>query len=54
MTFENAKKLHNEDQITIKETNEVVVVLQAYPSENGKHIIVECDNGEYYFNEDIK
>ena len=29
MTFNNAKRLHNEDEVTIKETVEVVTVLQA-------------------------
>ena len=27
MTFRNAKKLHNEDEVTVKETGEVVRVL---------------------------
>lgn len=30
MTFNNAKGLHSEDEVTIKETGEVVTVLQTY------------------------
>ena len=54
MRFRDAKRLHNEDEVTIKETNEVVTVLQSYQSENGKHIIVECDDGNTYYNNEIR
>lgn len=54
MTFNNAKRLHNEDEVTIKETGEVVTVLQAYPSENGKYIILECDDGNTYYNDEVR
>lgn len=54
MTFNNAKKLHNEDEVTIKATNQVVTVLQAYLSENGKHVIIECDDGNTYYHDEVK
>ena len=54
MKFRDAKRLHNEDEVTVKETNEVVTVLQSYQSENGKHIIVECDDGNTYYNDEIR
>lgn len=54
MTFNNAKGLHNEDKVTIKETGEVVTVLQTYKSENGKYIILECDDGNNYYNDEVK
>lgn len=54
MTFAEAKKLHNEDEVTIKETGEIVTVLQAYPSVNGKCIILECDDGNEYYNNEVK
>ena len=54
MTFTNAKKLHNEDEVIVKETGEVVTVLQAYPSEKGKHIILECDDGNIYYNDEVR
>ena len=54
MTFNNAKRLHNEDEVTIKETGEVVTVLQAYPSENGKYIILECDDGNTYYDDEVR
>jgi len=54
MTFNNAKRLRNEDEVTIKETGEIVTVLQAYSSENGKYIILECDDGNTYYNDEIR
>lgn len=54
MTFNNAKGLHNEDEVTIKETGEIVTVLQAYPLENGKYIVLECDDGNTYYNDEVK
>lgn len=56
MTFNNAKGkgLHNEDEVTIKETGEIVTVLQAYPSENGKYIVLECDDDNTYYNDKVK
>ena len=54
MTFNNAEGLHNEDEVTIKETGEIVTILQAYPSENGKYIVLECDNGNTYYNDEVK
>lgn len=54
MTFAEAKNLHNEDEVTIKETGEVVTVLQSYPSVNGKCIILECDDGNEYYNNEVK
>lgn len=53
MTLNNAKKLHNEDEVMAKATNEVVTVLQTYMSEDGKHIMVECDNGNTYYHDEI-
>ena len=36
MTFNNAKNLHNEDEVTIKETGEHMCVLDAYENPNIK------------------
>ena len=54
MTFNIAKKLHNEDEVTVKETGDVVTVLQAFSSENGKYIIIECSDGNTYYHDEIK
>lgn len=54
MTFNSAKLLHNEDEVTIKETGEIVTVLQAYQSDNGKYIVLECDDGNTYYNDEVK
>lgn len=55
MTFNNAKNLHNEDEITIKETGEHLYVLDAYVNpDNPKQVLIECDNGNTYTQHDIK
>lgn len=42
MKIANAKKLHNEDEITIKRTNEVTTVIDAWLSEDKKTMFIEC------------
>lgn len=54
MTFVNAKKLHNEDEVTVKRTGEVLTVLQAYLSANGKNVIIECDDGNTYYHRELR
>ena len=59
MKYNDAKKLHNGDEIIVKETNEILTVLQAYqprPLNNivRKIILVECDDGNTYHHRDIK
>lgn len=53
MRYIEATSLHNEDEVMIKETGEIVTVLQAYPAKNGKFIIVECDDGNTYSHDKI-
>ena len=52
MTFANAKKLHNEDEIIVKRTGEVLTVLSTEIKE--KTVIVLCDDGNEYYHQDIK
>lgn len=55
MTFNNAKKLHNEDEVTIKETGEHVYVLDVYVNpDNPKQVLIGCDDGNTYTHNDIK
>ena len=54
MTFQNAKRLHNEDEVTIKETNQIVTVLDAYVDDRGKHVIIECDDGNTYYHDEVR
>lgn len=54
MTFENAKKLHNGDEVSVKVTGEIVTVLQTYQLEDKKHIAIECDNGYTYCNDEVR
>lgn len=55
MTFNEAKKLHNEDEVILKETGEIVIVLDAYISPvNHKRVVIECDGGNTYYHDEIK
>lgn len=47
MTFKNAKKLHNEDEVCSKKTGEVLLVKSAYIEE--KNVILECVDYENRF-----
>ncbi len=40
MNLNNAKKLHNGDEVTIKGTNEIVTVIDAYME--GNKVAIEC------------
>lgn len=53
-TFENAKKLHNGDEVSVKVTGEIVTVLQTYQLEDKKYIAIECDNGYTYYNDEVR
>lgn len=54
MTFRNARKLHNEDEVTVKKTNIVLTVLDTYIDESGKYVLVECDDGNTYYHDEIR
>lgn len=55
MTFRNAKKLHNEDEVTIKETGNILRVLDAYVNLfNSKQILIKCEDGNTYTHKEIK
>lgn len=58
MTYRNAKKLHNEDEVTLKETGEVLTVLQAYEPDTNilqkKAVFIECDDGHTYHHTEIR
>ena len=57
MRFRDAKKLHNEDEVTIKRTGEVRTVLSAYVIDDpmfAKAVIVECDDGNSYHHTEVR
>lgn len=55
MTFRNAKKLHNEDEVTIKTTGETLWVLNAWvPDDNSKVVLIECDDGNTYHHTEVR
>lgn len=54
MTFNDAQKLHNEDEVIIKETGEHLYVLDAYVNpDNPQQILIECDDGNTYTHHEI-
>lgn len=55
MTYKEAKQLHNEDEVRIKETGEIRRVLDAYVNPlNHKYISVECDDGNTYYHDQVE
>lgn len=59
MNYTNAKKLHNGDEVIVKETDEIVTVIQAYEPRpmnqiHRKQVFVECSNGNTYHHTQIK
>lgn len=52
MTYRNAKKLHNEDEVAIKETGCVLTVVNT--TVNEKSVIIECEDGNVYHHKDVK
>lgn len=57
MTFRNAKKLHNEDEVTIKRTGRVVRILNAYVIDDPlftKAVVIEADDGHTYTHTEVR
>lgn len=52
MTFANAKNLHNEDEVTIKETGVILSVISTEIKE--KTVTILCDDGNEYHHKEIK
>ena len=52
MTYQKAKKLHNEDEVIVKESGAVQTVLNTTVTE--KSVIIECDDGNEYHHKDVK
>ena len=52
MTYKKAYTLHNEDEVTVKETGEILTVIDI--EVNGKNVLVECDDGNVYHHRDIE
>lgn len=52
MTFAFAKQLHNEDEVTVKETKTILTVIKTEIRE--KAVLVLCDDGNWYHHHDLK
>lgn len=56
MTFRNAERLHNEDEVTIKETGRVLRVLNAYVASDplwSRCVLIECEDGNTYHHTEV-
>lgn len=53
MLYKYAKGLHNGDDVIIKQTNEIVTVIDITYIDD-KKVIVICDDGNEYHHKDIK
>ena len=51
MTYQNAKRLHNEDEVIIKSTGDTATVIDTVVDKANHSVIVNCDyNGYSSFN----
>lgn len=48
MTYRQAKKLRNEDEVIIKATGKVLRVVQIELSRQGHDVFIYCDDGNCY------
>ena len=53
MTYRNAKRLHNEDEVLIKEEGIYRYVISTEVDEEHKRVIILCDDGNYYHHRDV-
>lgn len=53
MTFRDAKKLHNEDEVTVKSTGKLLKVLGDVEID-GKDAFIRCTDGNLYHHKAIK
>ena len=56
MTFRNAERLHNEDEVTVKETGRILRVLNAYVIDDplrSRCVLIECEDGHTYHHAEV-
>ena len=54
MTYQNAKRLHNEDEVIHKYTNKLLRVVEVTDDAAHKDIYVLCDDGETYHHRTLR
>ena len=52
MKYRYIKKLHNEDEVALKSTGEVLTVVETTVSE--KHVNIMCNDGNWYHHKEVK
>jgi len=54
MTYQAAKKLHNEDEVIRKEDDVSLYVIDIEIDEINKNVWILCDDGNNYHHDDVK
>ena len=54
MKFSHAIKLHNEDEVTVKRTNEIMQVVEVEIDKANKTCSIMLTDGNYYHHRDLK
>lgn len=54
MTYQQAKKLHNEDEVTFKLTGRVMRVIEIRICEDTHDVSVLCDDGHWYHHRSLR
>ena len=54
MTYQNAKKLHNQDEVLIKEEGIYRYVVNTELDEVNKIVLILCDNGNTYHHREVE
>lgn len=54
MTYRDALKLHNGDEVTIKKTGCVMLVVSTETQLGRKNVNIMCENGNWYTHTEVK
>ena len=54
MRYQNAAKLHNEDEVIRKSDGASLHVISTVVNEPGKAVIILCDDGNEYHHRDVR
>lgn len=54
MTYPQAKKLHNGDEVTFKRTGRIMRVVEVDVDETHKDVFIRCDDGNVYHHTALK
>ena len=53
MLFKHAKRLHNEDEVTIKKTGRIMQVVETKVDHDTKQVEIMCEDGNWYNHKEV-